>query len=271
MSRTLVCRIYAVPKEAYRQDQRDFICSVPVTAYFAGNKVVKFESDSTLPYISLVLSDLLNQYIGKHIGKNTEILVANVPEAAIKAHEERLLLEVGKVYKRRDGKLLRVVHLDRPAKDAYPFKAVATDGTDYDWYTPRGEYNKKEGVESLFDLIEEVAAPATQPQVEFTTTDSPNEPPREISAPEFLNTAARIMEERGRQYDQEGGERSMGKCVAAFNAITGRNLTESEGWLLMAVLKQVRLFQKPGFHKDSAEDGIAYTALLAEAKQREVA
>lgn len=90
-----------------------------------------------------------------------------------------------------------------------------------------------------------------------------------IAAPDFLHRAAAIMEERGKQYDQPSGERSMGKCVAAFNAITGRDLSESEGWLLMAVLKQVRLFQKAGFHQDSAEDGIAYAALLAEAKQHE--
>jgi len=89
------------------------------------------------------------------------------------------------------------------------------------------------------------------------------------TAPEFLTSAATIMEERGKQYDSAGGERSMGKCVAAFNAITGRNLTESEGWLLLQVLKSVRLFQHPGFHQDSAEDNVAYAALLAEAKQSE--
>ena len=61
----------------------------------------------------------------------------------------------------------------------------------------------------------------------------------------------------------------MGKCVAAFNAITGRDLTEAEGWLLLQVLKDVRQWQRPGFHEDSAEDCIAYAALKAEAKQGE--
>lgn len=87
------------------------------------------------------------------------------------------------------------------------------------------------------------------------------------TAPEFLSHAASIMEERGKQYDKPEGERSMGKCVAAFNIITGHDLLESEGWLLMQLLKDVRQWQRPGYHEDSAEDCIAYAALKAEAKQ----
>jgi len=89
-----------------------------------------------------------------------------------------------------------------------------------------------------------------------------------ITAPSLLNKAASIMEERGKQYDSAGGERSMGRCVTAFNAITGRDLTEPEGWLLLQVLKDVRQWQKPGYHADSAEDCIAYAALKAEALAR---
>lgn len=89
------------------------------------------------------------------------------------------------------------------------------------------------------------------------------------TASEFLHRAATIMEERGKQYDKPGGERSMGKTVAAFNAITGRDLSEAEGWLMLETLKNVRLWQKPGFHQDSADDGVAYSALKAEAKAKE--
>lgn len=89
------------------------------------------------------------------------------------------------------------------------------------------------------------------------------------SAPGLLAKAAQLMEERGKQYDKPEGERSMGKAVQAFNAITGRDLTEPEGWLLLQVLKDVRLFQRAGYHADSAEDCIAYAALKAEAKARE--
>lgn len=89
------------------------------------------------------------------------------------------------------------------------------------------------------------------------------------SAPEYLHRAAEVMAERGKRYDKPEGERSMGKCVAAFNIVTGQDLTEAEGWLLMQILKDVRQWQRPGFHQDSAEDCIAYAALKAEAKQME--
>ena len=57
----------------------------------------------------------------------------------------------------------------------------------------------------------------------------------------------------------------MAKTVQAFNAITGRDITTAEGWLMLAVLKQVRAFQNPGKpHVDSLEDGPAYLALMAE-------
>lgn len=88
------------------------------------------------------------------------------------------------------------------------------------------------------------------------------------TAPGFLRRAAAIMDERGKTYDQAGGERSMGKTVAAFNAITGRDLTEAEGWLLLETLKNVRQWQRPAFHQDSADDGVAYSALKAEALAR---
>jgi len=90
-----------------------------------------------------------------------------------------------------------------------------------------------------------------------------------ITAPELLERAAGHMRDRAATYDKPEGERSMAQTVAAFNAVTGRDLTESEGWLLLDILKQVRLFQRPGYHADSAEDHIAYAALMAEAKARE--
>ena len=90
------------------------------------------------------------------------------------------------------------------------------------------------------------------------------------TASQLLTKAAQLMEERGKQYDKPEGERSMGKCVSAFNIITGHSLTEAEGWLLLQLLKDVRQWQRPGYHQDSAEDCIAYAALKAEAKQSEI-
>ena len=84
-------------------------------------------------------------------------------------------------------------------------------------------------------------------------------------APELLTRAACIMGDRGATYDSPDGERSMARTVTAFNAITGRDLSEAEGWLLMQVLKDVRQWSRPAYHADSAEDCIAYAALKAEA------
>lgn len=94
----------------------------------------------------------------------------------------------------------------------------------------------------------------TRAKVEIPTT-----------APEFLESSARIMDERAKAYDQEDGERSMGKAVAAFNIITGQSISESEGWLLLQILKDVRQWATPAYHQDSAEDCVSYAALKAEA------
>lgn len=92
---------------------------------------------------------------------------------------------------------------------------------------------------------------------------------QEAPAIRLLQVAADHMRARAATYDKPDGERSMGKTVAAFNAVTGRDLSEAEGWLLLQLLKDVRLFQRPGYHADSAEDCIAYSALKAEAKMAE--
>ena len=85
----------------------------------------------------------------------------------------------------------------------------------------------------------------------------------------FLNDAAKTMKQRGKVYDNSNKERSMKATVEAFNAITGNEMTESEGWLLLSLLKQVRQFSQEKYHEDSALDGVAYTALLAESLSNE--
>jgi len=91
-----------------------------------------------------------------------------------------------------------------------------------------------------------------------------------ITAQQLLNKAASHMQARADTYDKPEGERSMGATVAAFNIIAGRDLTESEGWLFMQTLKDVRDRQRKEPHADSLEDGIAYSALKAEARLAEV-
>jgi hypothetical protein len=88
-------------------------------------------------------------------------------------------------------------------------------------------------------------------------------------APTILEAAAKHMRDRASTYDRPEGERSMGKTVQAFNVITGRDLSESEGWLLLQILKDVRDRQRVEPHRDSLEDCVAYAALKAEARLQE--
>ena len=87
-----------------------------------------------------------------------------------------------------------------------------------------------------------------------------------MKSKEFLQTAIDVQKERGAQYDKPSGERSMGATVAAFNCITGFTLEESDGWMLLGLLKLVRQSQNPEkYHHDSALDFVAYASLYAEA------
>lgn len=85
----------------------------------------------------------------------------------------------------------------------------------------------------------------------------------------FLETAVKEMKDRAAQRDtqtvgaQAGGERSMAATVRAFNALTGKNLTEAEGWEFMILLKLVR-GRQGAFRADDYVDAAAYAALLGE-------
>ena len=90
------------------------------------------------------------------------------------------------------------------------------------------------------------------------------------AANDFLSQAQDTIGDRGKEYDS-GSERSMEKTVQAFNIIAGKELTESEGWLFMEILKNVRQWTKPEYHEDSAVDGVAYSALKAESLSKQEA
>ena len=84
------------------------------------------------------------------------------------------------------------------------------------------------------------------------------------TASEIADSALKHIRERAETYDQPTGERSAAKTAKAFNAITGKDITESEVWLLLQLLKDVRQWSREDYHQDSAEDCIAYAALKAE-------
>ena len=88
-----------------------------------------------------------------------------------------------------------------------------------------------------------------------------------VPANEFLENALDAMATRAQERDIEQ-ERSMGKIVNVFNALTGHTLTEAEGWEFMIILKLVRGRQGT-FREDDYIDGAAYTALLGEHKSNE--
>ena len=84
-----------------------------------------------------------------------------------------------------------------------------------------------------------------------------------MTASDFLGAALNHLGDRASTYDNPTGERSMGRTVEAFNAITGHMLTEEQGYLFMCLLKQVRS-QQGKYKSDNFEDLTAYAALMGE-------
>lgn len=87
-------------------------------------------------------------------------------------------------------------------------------------------------------------------------------------APEILREAAQHIEDRADQRDCPGGERSMARTVALFNALTGHTLSVVDGWQFAVCLKLAR--SRAGrYVGDDYVDCVAYAALAAEAAAEE--
>lgn len=96
-------------------------------------------------------------------------------------------------------------------------------------------------------------------------------PAKQVAAPanaaDILRKGAQHIEDRAASRDMPEGERSMARCVKAFNAMFGKDLTEVQGWQFMELLKMSR--SAAGAHNpDDFEDGSAYCALAGEAAAR---
>lgn len=85
-----------------------------------------------------------------------------------------------------------------------------------------------------------------------------------ISASSILYDAAKVIESRAVERDL-ATERSMVRAVNAFNTLTGASLTETQGWLFMAVLKLARA-TAGRLNTDDLLDAAAYVALTLEAE-----
>lgn len=117
--------------------------------------------------------------------------------------------------------------------------------------------------DSLTESLRRPAIPQMEAQPNCRCTFTPVQQPS--TASDLLKQAEQLLTERGEQYDTSGQERSSAKIVAAFNTITGRDLTPGEGWLFLMLLKAVRFYSNTETpHRDSLKDLISYAALHAE-------
>lgn len=84
-----------------------------------------------------------------------------------------------------------------------------------------------------------------------------------MKANDFLLEQVDIMASRASERDCSEGERSMAATVTAFNAIFGKDLTETQGWQFMTLLKMAR-GAKGAFRADDYSDQVGYSALAGE-------
>jgi hypothetical protein len=85
-----------------------------------------------------------------------------------------------------------------------------------------------------------------------------------MNATDLLQEAAALIAQRGAERDLPA-ERSMRRTVTAFNALSGQTLTETQGWLFVAVLKLSRALAG-SFQRDDLLDAAAYVALALESE-----
>ena len=81
-------------------------------------------------------------------------------------------------------------------------------------------------------------------------------------AEDFGKKAIAAIGNRAAERDR-GAERSMARTVQTFNSLTGKNLTEREGWVFMVLLKLARA-EAGNFREDDYIDCAAYAMLAGE-------
>jgi len=110
--------------------------------------------------------------------------------------------------------------------------------------------------------------PMNFPETEMTPEQKLQHLNTVVKTPQqLLRSAADTIDQRGKERDTEGQERSMKAIVEAFNAIEGVGLTERQGWAFMQVLKLVRASAtaKNGrYNEDDYLDAAAYAGLANE-------
>lgn len=152
-----------------------------------------------------------------------------------------------------------------PPKDATLVSGVNPDGTRF-----HGESAIPGNNPFTPDIYEAAAARLCRAEQRGRGARQPDLPGVEpvLDAPGILAKAMQHMRDRAAARDVEG-ERSMARCVQAFNALTGANISERDGWLFMVVLKMARATAGSKGTLDDYEDGAAYFALAGESITKE--
>lgn len=84
---------------------------------------------------------------------------------------------------------------------------------------------------------------------------------------DFLKEALKTIATRGTDNGYDAGEeRSAAQVASVFNALTGKELTERDVWLVMVCLKLVRNQRK--HRTDNVVDLIGYSALWGECEEK---
>ena len=87
-------------------------------------------------------------------------------------------------------------------------------------------------------------------------------------AQDILISGAMAIKDRSSVRDDDCGK-SMSRTVGFFDSLTGKEMTEREGWIFMACVKLSRS-QQGEFHEDDYIDAAAYIALAGAAAYGEV-
>lgn len=98
----------------------------------------------------------------------------------------------------------------------------------------------------------------------FVSMEDAQPSPAPTTAAHILQQGVDALSNRAAERDLADGERSMARCVKAFNVMFGHQITEEQGWQFMELLKMARA-AGGAYREDDYVDGAAYAALAGEA------
>ncbi|MBP94198.1 MAG: hypothetical protein CMC55_08790 [Flavobacteriaceae bacterium] len=90
-----------------------------------------------------------------------------------------------------------------------------------------------------------------------------------IKSTDLLKEVLDVQEERAKEYEQSGGERSFERIAKIFNAYRNKGLLPSDIALILRILKEVRSEHSQKVHHDSFKDSLSYESLRCELRIQE--